>query len=171
MTLPETRPDPVIQLAVALSAKLTRADNLDIVPVIVDALDDIAEATFSSGCQLVQFSESGAVVEICASATHPGRPAEGLVIEDWLTDPLARGEVVSIAAASELPIDAIAARGLAEQTGDCSVLGVPASAGGQVICALVLSVSAHVAAVAAGVHRTPAVAGGHHGRRAAHQAA
>ena len=141
MILPETRPDPVIQLAVALSAKFTRASDLDLVPVIVDALDDIAETTASSGCQLVQFTESGAVVEIYASATDPERPAEGTIIEDWLTDPLARGEVVSISAASELPVDAIAARSLGERTGGCAILGVPASAAGHVICALVLTVS------------------------------
>jgi formate hydrogenlyase transcriptional activator len=121
----ETETDPIVRLVVGLSARLTRARDLEVVPAIVEALDEIAEGTRADACQFVEFSQSGAVAEIYRSAKHDNAPVstdDGAVLEEWITDRLAGGETVS----TRLP--------------DTCLLGVPASAGGQVIGALVIHV-------------------------------
>jgi transcriptional regulator with GAF, ATPase, and Fis domain len=121
----ETETDPIVRLVVALSARLTRARDQEVVPAIVEALDEIAEATKADSCQLIEFSSSGIVAEIYRSARHGDAPVsadEGAGLDEWITDRLAGGETVSTALA------------------DASLIGVPASASGQVICALVIHV-------------------------------
>ena len=57
---------------------------------------------------------------------------------DWLVARLARGELVAVSRPDELPAEAIAAREQARRSGGYSILGVPASVAGQVMCALVI---------------------------------
>jgi len=140
-TTPLTMPDPVLRLAIELSSRLTRIRDAEVVQQLGEALDEIAEVANVDGCHLVEFSESGQVAEtyVAASAADaPPAEAENGVVEEWLTDRLARNERVRAVSPHDLPIEAVFSRELARRTGACSILGLPAVAGGQVICALVV---------------------------------
>lgn len=137
---PETDHDPLAQLAASLSARLTRVP-LDGMPgAMAQALAEIAAAIRVENCRLLEFSESAAVTRV-HSATGTVRPANGAhhaQAEDWLVERLWRGELLSISRPEELPREALASREQSRLVGAYSILGVPASSGSQVICALVV---------------------------------
>ena len=60
---PETELEQISQLAVTLSGRLMRVPLDDIGPAIAEALQQVAAATCADGCQLVEFSELGAVAQ------------------------------------------------------------------------------------------------------------
>ena len=59
-------------------------------------------------------------------------------LEPWFVERLARGEVAAISRSEEHPREAIAAREQTRLTESCSLLGLPTSVAGRVICALVI---------------------------------
>jgi formate hydrogenlyase transcriptional activator len=120
MVVPENELDRVVQLAVTLSGRLTRADLPDIAPAIADALADVAAATRADSCRLVEFTGSGSL-----AGTHLPRSAgaDQTALDDGLLDRLGSGELVAVTRAAPRPF---------------SLLGVPASVGGHVVCALVI---------------------------------
>jgi len=127
------------QLALTLSRQLTRV-TLDGLPTAIgSSLEQVGSAIGAERCRLLEFSEAGAL-----SQTHlaAGKAVAGLAhdvaAESWLIDRAGNGELLAIARPDELPSDAIATREHATRTGGCAVLVVPASAGGRVICALVV---------------------------------
>ena len=66
------------------------------------------------------------------------RPKRRRRLEDWLVARLARGEVVAISRPDDLPPEATILRQQTDQPWRGSILGVPASVAGRVICALVI---------------------------------
>ena len=138
---PESELEQIVQLAVTLSGRMARLHLDNIGAAIAEALGQIARATRVDGCQLLEFTESGSVARTHLAAGTTGSDDDrtgALAQEDWLVGRLSRGEAVSISRPDELPDDATAARELARRSGGCSILGVPASVAGQVVCALVL---------------------------------
>ena len=136
--LPETELEPITQLAVTLSGQLTRVHFDEIAPAIAEALQRVAAATRLQGCQLIEFSELGAVARAHVPMGADDREQTPMP-DEWLVARLARGELVSIARPEELPREAMA---MGEQPGQAqvgSVLGVPASVAGRVVSALVIS--------------------------------
>jgi len=110
-SLPAPELDQVGQLAVTLSAQLTRVPSTDIEPAIAVALQHVAAATKADICQLVEFSESGTVVRIYAPT--PGAGTGDLQLpaplsQEWLVPQLIRGDVVSISRPDDLPLKALA---------------------------------------------------------------
>ncbi len=141
-TFPETELDNVVRLAVTLSGKLTRIHVEEIAPAIADALEQVAMATHADGCQLIEFNESGSVARL----HFPTRHADGAdgesqlpVLEEWIIARLARGETVTTSRREERLPQASGSPDGARRPGSWSILGVPASAAGQVICALVIN--------------------------------
>jgi transcriptional regulator with GAF, ATPase, and Fis domain len=136
--LPERELEQITQLAVTLSGQLTRVNFDEIAGVISNALQRVAESTRVDFCQLIEFDEMGAASRAHAPTrtanTDQGQP-QTAVLDDWLTSRLSRGEVVALSRWEELPREAAAVRG---RTGPCSMLGVPASVAGRVVCALVI---------------------------------
>jgi formate hydrogenlyase transcriptional activator len=136
---PEPNPDHLAELALTLSRQLTRVTLEGLPGAITDSLAQVASATRSEGCQLVEFGDAGAVARVHGAAV-PAR--HDVTAESWLVERLVRGETIAIARADELPAEAIATREQAQQDGGCAILAVPASAGGRVLCALVLDAGA-----------------------------
>jgi transcriptional regulator with GAF, ATPase, and Fis domain len=138
--LPEADHEPLGQLAVSLSRRLTRVGLDDLVVSIADGLQEIAAAIRAEGCRLFEFAESATVARVhVPSGAQPSHSLPfALDTEAWLVERLWRGELVAISRPEELPREAIASRGQARITGPYSILGVPAASGGQVICALVV---------------------------------
>ena len=137
---PEADHDPLAQLAVTLSRRLTRVPLDGIPAAIGQALAEIAGATRVEACQLIEFTESANVARVHAAtgaATRSGSLPQASEPEDWLIECLKRGELVSISRPEELPREAIVSRQQSRATGPYSILAVPAAPGGQVICALV----------------------------------
>ena len=137
----ETELEQISQLAVTLSGRLMRIPLDDIGPAIAEALQQVAAATCADGCQLVEFSELGAVAQTylpTAAASGDCSRTQMPVLEPWLTRRLAAGEMVAVTRPEELPVEAIVLREQTHRTGACSVLGVPASVADQVVCALVI---------------------------------
>jgi hypothetical protein len=133
--------EQIVQLAVILSSRLTRLHLDDPSSTIAEALDQIASVTRVDGCQLLEFSDSGTVARthVPIGCMRPTDAAPRNQMPDaWLVERLARGELVTISQLDDLPREATEARVQARRTGACSVLGVPASVAGQVVCALVL---------------------------------
>jgi formate hydrogenlyase transcriptional activator len=120
-TLPEADLEQLAQLAVALSRRLTRVLPEDMAPAIAGALAQIAAAIHPDTCQLLEFGESGGVTRIHALPGGPDGAAQAP--EAWLVERLARGEVVDISR---------------PDGHSRSILAVPASLGGQAVCALVI---------------------------------
>ena len=133
--------DQVAELAVTYAQRLVRATCSDLPSTIEETLEQLAAALQTDTCQLVEFARSGEVSHIHTparpSAWATARPAP-VSVERWLTERLARGEVVTLSRPEELPLEATAAREQARRTGACAILGVPGSVGGQVMCALVV---------------------------------
>ena len=138
--LPEAGHDHLAELAVSLSRRLTRVPLDGILAAVSQSLAELAAAIRVDGCRLLEFNDTAAVARVHASTGTvrlSGSPATPEV-EDWLVERLWRGEIVSIERPEEMPREAILAREQARITAPYSILGVPASAGGQVICALVV---------------------------------
>ena len=140
LTSPEMELEHITQLAVTLSGQLTRVYFDDIAPTIAEALQRVAAATHVDQCQLIEFSALGTV----ARAHLPTRTMntvdgqdEVSAPEEWLSTRLARGEIVAVSRPEELPAQAVTAREQAHRS-VFSLLGVPASVAGQVVCALVI---------------------------------
>ena len=138
--VPETELQQFEQFAVALSGRLSRLHVDDAGPAIVEALDQIAAAMCAAACQLIEFTETGSVARChlpSPANAHDG-PNQMAMPEEWLVQRLARGEMVTISRPADLPPDATIARDQARRSGGYSVLGVPASAAGRVVSALVI---------------------------------
>jgi len=136
----ESELETIGHFAVTLSGRLARVHRNELAASIAEALQEIAGATGVDGCQLIEFTPAGSVAKTyvpACSATAAGEPPVRPQ-EHWLLERLARGESVVVARLEDLPHDAIAARERARRSGCCSILGVPAFAGGEVACALVL---------------------------------
>ena len=139
--LPEPDLDQLSQLAVTLSRRLTgvRPEATD--SEMAGALAAIAVATRVSACQLMEFNESGSVKQIYNSTgtecTPGGDEAEG--VEGWVVERLVGGEVVAISRPEELPREAVVSREQARRAWPYSMLAVPASPGGHVVCGLVIN--------------------------------
>jgi len=139
--LPESELESITQLAVTLSGQLARVDFNEIPEATAEALQGVAQAMRVDTCQLIEFSESGTVSRsFVPRGTAKGEDGQHLTppLEDWLVERLARGELAVISRTEDLPREAITAREQQRQTGSCSVLGLPASVAGRVVCALVL---------------------------------
>jgi len=142
--LSEPEIEQVSGLTVACSKRLSRARLDEIAPAIEETLEQVAAVTRTDTCHLMEFTESGAVVHVYhpRSTSHTSEPRRATPATDtWLSDRLARGELVAVSRPDELPFDATAAREQARRTGACSILGVPGSVAGQVTCALVVDVA------------------------------
>jgi len=132
--------EQITQLAVSLSAQLTRVHTHELEFAIAAALQQVAVATGLDTCQLIEFSETGTVASThaptrTAAANDPDRSA---LPDEWLLTRLARGEVVAVSAPEDLPREAMSLRHETGQAGRSSILGVPASVAGRVVCALVI---------------------------------
>ena len=139
-TFPESELQQIAQLAVAVSGRLAQ-DLENIAPAIAEALEQVAAATRVETCQLLEFTESGAVAHVHFH-TGGAQAADGRDLtplqQPWLTGRLTRGEVVAISRPDELPREAIPTLDQTQGTGACCILGVPAAVAGQVVCALVM---------------------------------
>ena len=135
--------DPIVRLAVSVSSRLAKAHGAELMPAILDALDQIADSTGVDASQLIEFSATGVVIEVFGSAGSTTAPAvhQVGVLEDWLKERLARGESAITTLPEELPTEAVQARDLARRTGACSILALPAATGGEVVGGLVLHTS------------------------------
>jgi formate hydrogenlyase transcriptional activator len=138
---PDSGLEQLAQLAVTLSRQLTRVLPEGMGPVIAEALGAIAAAVHVDGCQLLEFGDAGAVARVhpfTAATNEPGAGSQPPAPEAWLVERLVRGEIVDSSRPDDLPREAIESRDRARHTGVYSVLAVPASMGGQVVCALVI---------------------------------
>jgi formate hydrogenlyase transcriptional activator len=136
-----TAPERVIHLAVSLSGRLTRLQLEDIPLAMSEALAEIAQALDVEACQLIEFADSGAVAHAHVStppATASYDEPDWAVRQPWLLERLVRGDLVVLTRPDELPHEAITLRQRALRLGTCSIVGVPASVAGQVVCALVI---------------------------------
>jgi formate hydrogenlyase transcriptional activator len=129
-TAPETELDAVLQLATTVSRRLTRARAEEIVPVIINALGDVAAAVHVETCRLAEFTQSGSVVCVHAPL-RAGDPASGVDVQPWFLERLARGEAIEDTRDEHVTRPATHVRA-------ASVLGLPVSLAGVVTCALVL---------------------------------
>ena len=126
-SLPEADLEQLAQLAVTLSRRLTRVLPEEMDQVIAEALTQVVAAIRVESCQLLEFIESGAVARTHASlATGAGPEGQARPpgVEASIVERLTRGEIVDLSRPEEQ------SRG--------SLLAVPASLGGQVVCALVV---------------------------------
>ena len=140
-SLPDSAPERVIDLAVSLSGRLTRLQLEHIPLAMAEALTQIAHVLDVEACQLIEFTQTGAAAHAHLSAVPPAttqEPCAWALRETWLLERLVRGDLVVISRPDELPHEAIALRQRMLRQGSCSILGVPASVGGQVVCALVV---------------------------------
>ena len=148
MSAARVQSDPELEvvghLAAQLSGRLTRAGAEDLAPIVADTLGQVARAMHVVDCRLIEFTDAGIVARThVPDAAGGGRddaacdPSQGR----WFIDRLARGEIVAVSRPEDLPADADAAMSQARRTGSCSVLGVPASMAGHVVCALAIDSS------------------------------
>jgi formate hydrogenlyase transcriptional activator len=139
-SLPDTELEHITQLAVTLSGQLTRVHVEEIGSAVAEALQRVAAAMRVDACQLIQFSESGTARAhaTVGRATVDGEEHETPAPPEWLVARLARGEMVAVSRPEDLPREARALWNQEGRTGACSVLGVPASVAGRVVCALVI---------------------------------
>ena len=139
-SLPESELERITELAVSLSGQLTRVTFDELDAAIAGGLQHLVHATGADACRLTQFSESGAVVgaqNLTRIVTLTAEEAPPL--DDWLALRLARGEVVAISQPEDLPPEAKTLRQQMDQPWHGSLLGVPASVAGRVMCALVIN--------------------------------
>ena len=135
----ERQLEHIVQLAVTLSGRLTRVRPEEIAPAIAETLDQVAADACADSCQLIEFTGGGAVARVHGPTTvDASRVRNQPAVDEWLIERLARGELVTISRPEELPVEAMALKEQARRTGTCSLLGVPASVAGEVVCALVL---------------------------------
>ena len=148
LSLPPPRVEPefesLSQLALTCSKRLTAAHLDHLAPAISEILEQVAAVTRTERCQLVQFTASGAVAQVYLVDRTQLRPVGRRATPEpaaWLVERLARGELVAVSRPEEMPIDAIQARAPVRRMGSTGVLGVPGSAAGWVVCALVAETS------------------------------
>jgi transcriptional regulator with GAF, ATPase, and Fis domain len=141
-TTSESELEFLAQLATRLSGRLARASGENVAAIIAEALAQVVTATRVPLCRLLEFSDSGVLARthLPASMGEPTRDHDGYQAshERWFVDRLSRGEVIAIARPEDLPAEADVARSHARRSGACSMLGVPASIAGHVVCALVI---------------------------------
>ena len=140
-TLPDNELEQISQLAVSLSRRLTHAHVGEIESAVAEALEQIAAVTQVDVCQVLEFTESGALARVHVpprAADAANRQAQNQLPDAWLVERLSRGELVVVSQPDELPREAIAAREQALVTGFCSILGVPGVFAGQTTCGLVI---------------------------------
>ena len=138
---PDNELEQISQLAVTLSRRLTHAQVGELAPAIAEALEQVAAVTQIDVCQVLEFTESGAVARVhvpAKAADAASRHSQNEHPDAWIVERLARGEMVVVSQPDELPREAIAAREQALVTGFCSILGVPGVVAGQTTCALVI---------------------------------
>jgi formate hydrogenlyase transcriptional activator len=135
---PEAELERITQLAVTLSAQLTRVDFDGLDPVIAGVLTQVATTTRVEICRLVEFGDSGSVARVHLP-TGIANTADGQhqipAPDEWLLERLTSGEPVVVSQPDDVPREVTALR----QTRAGSVVGVPASVAGRVVCALVLA--------------------------------
>jgi transcriptional regulator with GAF, ATPase, and Fis domain len=125
--LPDGDLEQLAQLAVTLSRRLTRVLPEQMDQVITEALAQVAAAIRVESCQLLEFAESGVVARAHASPltdAGPDAQARSPIQEASIVERLTRGEIVDLSRPEEQ------SRG--------SLLAVPATLGGQAVCALVI---------------------------------
>jgi transcriptional regulator with GAF, ATPase, and Fis domain len=124
--------EEITRVAVGISGQLALASVDQIRQVIVDALARVAAATHVGDCQLLEFGQSGSVEQ---TFVIPGRAGDDRrrAPEGRLVSQLLRGEVASVSRPENRLPYLVAVDG---EPG--SLLGVPASMGGRVVCALVV---------------------------------
>ena len=140
-TLPDNELEQISQLAVSLSRRLTHAHVGEIESAVAEALEQIAAVTQVDVCQVLEFTESGALARVHVpprAADAANRQVQNQLPDAWLVERLSRGELVVVSQPDELPREAIAAREQALVTGFCSILGVPGVFAGQTTCGLVI---------------------------------
>ena len=140
-TMPEADLQQLAQLAVTLSRRLTRVLSGEMPQAIAEALEQVAAGIHAEGCRLLEFSDSGSLSRVhvpAGIANAPDGPDRTQAPEAWLLERLIRGEIVDISHPNELPREAIDSLDEARRTGACSILAVPASMGGQVVCAVLI---------------------------------
>ena len=97
----------VAQLAVSLSGRLRRVHLEEIAPAIAEALGDVAAAMHADGCQLLEFTESGALARThVASAIERPASQSSMAGDTWFVERLSRGDLVDISRPDNLPPDA-----------------------------------------------------------------
>jgi formate hydrogenlyase transcriptional activator len=136
-TLPDVEIEQLTRLTLMLSSRLARLPLEDLDPVLAETLEQIAAATGVKSCRLVEFDASGSAARTHHSTGAVGRD-ERPAADEWLVERLGRGEVVAISRPDDLPREARGGSELARRTGGYTVLGVPASAAEQTVCALIL---------------------------------
>jgi len=138
---PDADPERLPQLAVTLSARLTCVPLEDIEAAIGESLAEVAAATRAEVCQLLEFTASGTVTRVYVpSAKPPAPPAEKpSAPEPWLVDRLGRGERVVVSRPEDYPREAIDSRDHVRRSRPYSMVALPASLDGQVMCALLLA--------------------------------
>ncbi len=110
---------------------------------LAESLAEIAVAIRVDGCRLFEFGNAGALSRVHDPAV-PNTASDRAVTtadqepEDWLVQRLGSGETVSISRPEDLPREAILSRQQARSSAPYSILGTPATSGGQVVCALVV---------------------------------
>ena len=130
--------DGYAKLFASLSMRLTCATVDRLPAAITDTLTDVAAATRVESCRLIEFAEAPASPTVYYAA-GTARSSKGIAEdEDWLVEQLGRGELVAASRPEELPRAALLSREQSRVPGPYSLLGVPASAGGEVVCALVI---------------------------------
>ena len=139
-SLHEMELEHITQLAVTLSGQLTRVHGDDIAPAIGEVLQRVAAATRVDACRCIEFTASGTVarthVPTGAASTDDGGQTQAP--EEWLVARLARGESVAGVRPKDLPRESVAPGDHGGHTRAGSILGVPASVSGRVVCALVM---------------------------------
>jgi formate hydrogenlyase transcriptional activator len=140
--LPEPDQDALAQLAATVSRRLASVPLDGLQGAMATSLAEIASVIRVEGCRLIEFNESPATPRIHVAAAGPdgssSRVLQAAEPEDWLVERLWRGDAVTITRPEELPREAIASRERSRITGPYSILGLPASSGGLVVCALVV---------------------------------
>jgi formate hydrogenlyase transcriptional activator len=137
---PEMNAESLADLAVALSRRLTLVQSEDLPKTIGAALDEIAAATHADTCQCLEFTGPGSGFRVHLRSTEKSaadsqhRPLDP---EAWLIERLARGECVTLSRQGDRLHEVITGQD-ERRTEPCSILGVPASLGGRVVCALVI---------------------------------
>ena len=121
-------------LVASISRRLTCVAADGVAAAIADTLADIAAATRLENCYLIEFSER----QVSPRIYHAPGARSQRDAEDWLVERLARGELVSASRPEELPHAAIVSREQTRVVGPYSLLAVPATVDGQVVCALVV---------------------------------
>src|SRR6476620_378945 len=135
----EAELEPVAEIAISLSGRLTRLRVNEIGPAVAAALKQIAEVIGVDSCRLMQFTDGSlAPAPLSGEAGLHTEERVDASVDGWLIERLGRGYIVASSRPEDLPVHARAARAHARRTGVCSVLGVPAWIAGQVVCGLVI---------------------------------